>query len=356
MKECKVRSKYFENLDEMTKEYFSILSDEFPDFLYKYIDTKEMQRQDGISVGCSSFYSKLFNNKLWFSNLDHSVGVALIVWHFTKDKKQTLAGLFHDIATPAFKHCIDFMNGDYEKQESTEDLTRKFIEESEEIMNLLDRDGIKIEEVSDYHIYPIADNDTPMLSADRLEYTLSNGFGVREELWDLEEVRKIYQNIEIQKNENGIDELGFKDKALAEKFVKGMSVLAIVYMTNELRFSMQFLADIMKKMSDEKLISKSDLYRLSEKELIEKIENCNLYNISENFNIWRNATRIKESDTLVEDKYCVGVKAKVRYIIPLVKVQDKYIRINEVSESAAEDIKKVVNYTVRNYAYLDFNF
>ncbi len=42
-------------------------------------------------------------------------------------------------------------------------------------MNLLTRDNIRVEEVLDYHIYPIADNDTPKLSADRLEYALSGG-------------------------------------------------------------------------------------------------------------------------------------------------------------------------------------
>ena len=68
-------------------------------------------------------------------------------------------------------------------------------------MNLLNRDRIKIEEINDYHKYPIADNDTPMLSSDRLEYTLSNGFGVRRKLWNLDEVKEIYENIEMQKNE-----------------------------------------------------------------------------------------------------------------------------------------------------------
>lgn len=64
------------------------------------------------------------------------------------------------------------MNKDYDKQESTEELTRKIISESKEIMGLLKRDNISIDEVCNYHIYPIADNDTPQLSADRLEYTL----------------------------------------------------------------------------------------------------------------------------------------------------------------------------------------
>ena len=59
-------------------------------------------------------------------------------------------------------------------QESTEDLTTEIIKNSNEIMKLLKRDNIEISEVDDYHIYPVADNDTPKLSADRLEYSLSN--------------------------------------------------------------------------------------------------------------------------------------------------------------------------------------
>ena len=93
-------------------------------------------------MNCGTDYSKVFNIRYWYSNLDHSVGVALIIWNFTHDKKQTLAGLFHDIATPTFKHCIDFMNGDSEKQESTEERTEEIIRNSNSIMSLLKRDGI----------------------------------------------------------------------------------------------------------------------------------------------------------------------------------------------------------------------
>ena len=32
---------YLENLNETTKKYFKILSDEFPKFLYDYIDTPD---------------------------------------------------------------------------------------------------------------------------------------------------------------------------------------------------------------------------------------------------------------------------------------------------------------------------
>lgn len=53
-------------------------------------------------MDCGCDYTNLFPRHEWYSNLDHSVGVALIIWNFTHDKKQTLAGLFHDIATPVF--------------------------------------------------------------------------------------------------------------------------------------------------------------------------------------------------------------------------------------------------------------
>ena len=349
-------SNYTKNLDETTKEYFKILSDEFPEFLNEYIDTQPMQKQAGISVTCGTIYSKLYNQR-WYSSLDHSVAVALIIWNFTKDKKQTLSGLFHDIATPVFKHSIDFMNKDYEKQESTEELTTKIISKSKEIMELLNRDGIKVEEVCDYHIYPIADNDTPMLSSDRLEYTLSNGLGSTEKLWGLKEIEEVYKNIEIQKNEEGIDELGFKDIEVAERFVHTMSILSRLYRREKTLFSMQLLADIMKKMSEENMITVDDLYKLSEKEIIEKIENCNDESIKECFNIWKNATEVKTSETMPENKYYVSIgKNKVRYINPLVKINNDYKRIYDISEKAKEDIEETKKYKIAKYTYLDFQF
>ena len=138
---------YLDTINKEVRQYFKILSSEFPIWLLEYIETPEMQRIDGISMCCGTDYSKIFNHKQFYSNLEHSIGVALIVWHFTHDKKQTIAGLLHDIATPTFKHCIDFMNGDSEHQESTEARTEQIIRSSKKIMELLHRDGIKVEEV-----------------------------------------------------------------------------------------------------------------------------------------------------------------------------------------------------------------
>lgn len=339
---------YLENVDKRIIEYFNILEPEFPGWLNDFINTKELLSQRYISITCGTIYSNLFESDFFFSSLDHSVAVALIIWHFTHDKKQTLSGLFHDIATPAFKHCVDFLNGDYMNQESTEDLTTEIIKKSSEIVKLLERDNIKISEIDDYHIYPIADNDTPRLSADRLEYSLSNALFTYK-LLDIESIKEIYNDIEIQKNSETEMELGFKTKKIARKFVKVTSRLSIIYREDRTRYSMQFIADILKQLSNENKISKQDLYNLKESEVIDIIESSK-YNAI--FNIWKNATKVKTSKEEPKDVYYVHHGAKIRYIDPLVNGE----RISKICKIAKSMINKNLSYDMNNYVYLDFKF
>ena len=336
---------YLENVDKRIIEYLNILEPEFPGWLNDYINTKELLSQRYISVTCGTIYSNLFESDFFFSSLDQSVAVALIIWHFTQDKKQTLSGLFHDIATPAFKHCVDFLNGDYMTQESTEDLTTEIIKKSSEIVKLLERDNIKISEIDDYHIYPIADNDTPKLSADRLEYSLSNALFTYG-LLDIESIKEIYNDIEIQENSEDEIELGFKTKKIARKFVKVTSRLSIIYREDRTRYSMQFIADILKQLSNENKISKQDLYNLKESEVLDIIESSKYNDI---FNIWKNATKVKTSKEEPKDVYYVHHGAKIRYIDPLVNDS----RISSLSENARNNIANNFNYDMENYVYSD---
>lgn len=351
----KLKNDYFEELNPIIKEYFSVLSEDIPEFLYEYINTKEMKRANNIGQDCGTYYTKIFNNKFYYSILDHSIGVALIIWHFTKDKKQTLSGLFHDISTPVFKHCIDFLNGDHETQESTEKLTTRIIENSNEIMELLKRDGISIEEINNYKLYPIADNNTPKLSADRLEYTLSCGIYF-EPVWNIEEIKAFYNNIEVLKNEDKIIELGFKNISVAEEFISRASKIWPQWICNEDKLTMQFLADTVKKMVDKNYLTLDELYTISEEDVIKRIDNCTDTSISKAFNLFRNSTSIGESDEKVKGKYCISVNSKRRYVNPLVKTEYGIKRIYDVSHIAKASIDKYLAYKTKKYAYLDFNF
>lgn len=347
--------KYLENLNEEVKQYFKILSPEFPEWLLEYINTPEILRLDGIGQSCGTLYTKVYNDKYFYSVLTHSIGVALIIWNFTHDRKQTISGLFHDIATPVFKHCIDFMSGDSEKQETTEERTEQMIKDSKSIMRLLERDNIKIEEVSDYQIYPIADNNTPRLSADRLEYTLSGGL-YQIKVFDIKSIEKYYNNIVILKNEDGTPELGFKDRKICQDFIHDISNLWPRWIEDEDKLCMQFIADIVKSMNIKGYITIDDLYNLSEKEVMQLIKTCDDSYIKNAFSNFQSATRnsVYKKDVPKKDIYCTTVKGKKRYINPLVIGENTIGRIKDVSPIANKDINNFLN--MKEYQYIGFNF
>ena len=333
--------------EELIREFHRVLEPDFPEWIQEYVETPILQKQKYISTTCGTIYSDLFENQRFYSSLDHAIGVALVVWHFTHDKKQTLAGLFHDIATPVFKHCVDFMNGDHLMQESTEDLTTEMIAGSPEIGRLLKRDGILISEVDNYHLYPIADNNTPKLSADRLEYSLANMFfayGVA----DLVEIREIYADIVVQLDENGVKELGFQTKKIARKFVKLTSQLSIFYREDRTRYSMQLIADILKKMSESGRISVADLYQMKESEVIKLILASDY---GDAFWAWRKAKKIKKAKSFEEcpeGVYVVNCQTKVRYIDPLWQGE----RMSKACKIAKGYIEKNLTYKMEGYLYL----
>ena len=339
---------YIEEQSENTKRYYNILSKDFPLFLNDYIYTPEMQKLDGINQICGGYWRKENIYEDMYSVLRHSVGVALIIWNFTQDKKQAIAGLLHDISSPAFKHCIDFLNGDAEKQESTEEQTLEVIKNSKEIMSLLKRDKIRLEEVSDYKIYPIADNETPNLSADRLEYTFMNGIYYKQ-VWNLNTIKDIYEDIEIIKNEDDIPELGFKSVEKAEMFIDGASQLWPLWIRSEDTITMYFFADIIERMCNDKYITKKDLYEAPERKIIEMIKNCNNKEISSLFDKFMNCNDFVDCEEYKNDSFCVNRKVKRRYINPITNDG----RIYDISNKARKKIDNYINMKISNYTYMN---
>lgn len=346
---------YLDSLNKEVKEYFKILSPEFPEWLEEYINTPEMQRIGKISIACGCDYSAYYGTEYFYSNLEHSVGVALIVWHFSHNKKQTLAGLFHDIATPVFKHCIDFMNGDAEHQESTEERTHQMIVGSKEIMKLLSRDGILPEEVSDYHIYPIADNDMPKFSADRIEYSFSTGL-VEKRVWSLEKIKKCYDDLALTINEEGITEVAFKTKEICEEYIQTISGLWPLWTDEKNKAFMQFLADICKSMCKKDYLKIDDFYILSEREVIDKILNESDDYLSGAMKKFIAGGKVIISDTPISGRYCIKMKGKKRYIIPLVITPDGAKRICDISENSKNIIENFKDKQFDKYGCLDLDF
>lgn len=346
-------------------EYHDILCppSEKPDFLQKYLELPVLKRLDGISLLCGTDWTKLYNNRVKYSRLDHSIGVALIVWHFTKDKAQTIAGLLHDISTPVFSHVGDFRNGDALTQESTEAQTSQIIKHDKQLQKLLHEDELSTELVDDYHKYPIADNEIPCLSADRLEYMFPSGASL-DGSWTFEEIKKCYENICVLQNENGLPELGFSDVKIAELYCEKFCCIGHILQLNENKLTLQLLGEIMNLGVKLNVLQEKDFMTLSEKQVIQKIENWisinkakfdtktefSIKDDSENLEnrfakyylTFRNMKKIIHTDKKLQGNnyFSVNLKVKQRFINPLVNSSSHPQYLNKKENSNYVSIQK----------------
>lgn len=332
----------------MKNKYYRILSDEYPSFIDEYCVSPCLQRLSGISLFCGVDYCGLFKVKEFYSRLDHSIGVALIIWHFTKDKKAAIAGLLHDVSTPVFSHVIDFMYKDYLKQEKTEEKNSTMIASDAYLCDLLKRDGIDVKDVMDYKAYPIADNEVPQLSADRLEYMYSTGLFLTQD-YDLETIEKTYKDLYVSKNEETIDELAFKDISVAELFTKQCCNVGRFFQTNEDKMSLEYLSHIVKCAISENIFNESDVYSYREAEIWEKMYTNGSLLLKEKMDHFSKLHKIMCSNKYVDSECTIHMNVKKRYIDPLVN----NIRVSLCSKKANKYIQDFIQYKESEYAYID---
>ncbi len=302
-----------------------------PDELLSFTLSKSMQRLKDVDMNCGLIYTSLplFCGLQPYSRYDHSLGTAELAWHFTQDPVIALSALFHDISTPCFSHVVDFMHGDHENQEFTEANTGTVIASDRKIVSLLQQLGISRESVSDYHQYPVADNDSPKLSCDRLEYTLQNM--VRYGLENKEFAAEALSDLSVGQNELAQTELVFNHEETARRFALAAVGCGRIYSGKEDRYAMEILARLLKAAIQDGTLTEEDLYG-TEKEMIRKLKQ------SPHGNAWQSFTRLHEVHVVKDG--CEGafaVAAKKRYIDPYIHGKG---RVSEVFPLFAREIER----------------
>lgn len=305
-------------------EHYRIYHDEMPAFLLKCAETPVVGRLRGVGMNCGCEYTSFprFRGLRPYSRFDHSMGVALIVWHFTGDRAQALAGLLHDVATPVFAHVVDFMRGDYLRQEATEAGTEAMIAFSAPLRSVLAEYGLTTGDVCDYHHYPIADNAAPRLSADRLEYTLGNcvNYGV----CGAEDVKRFYGDLTVGAGEDGREELVFRDRAVAGEFALAALECAKIYVSDADRYAMQRLSEILRAALEFGVIGEADLHA-TEPAVIEKLRSD--ARTAALWDAFAALGRIVASDRPGAGDGWRRIAAKKRYIDPLVLGEGRLSRL-----------------------------
>lgn len=239
-----------------------------PKFLIKYLKTPSLLRLKDISYFCGMDYASkdIYNFSEFISRYDHSLTVSLIVYKLTKDKKATLAGLFHDIATPCFSHVIDYMNQDYEKQESTEEYTEHILKNDKYLNECLEKDNIDINDIINFKKYSVVDNDRPNVCADRIDGVILTGIGWTKNI-NKNDINSIVKDMCIFLNENNEEEIGFKSLKVAKKVLDVSESIDIYCHSTEDNYMMLLLAKITKISIEKKYITYEELYSYNERDL-----------------------------------------------------------------------------------------
>lgn len=298
--------------DFMLLEYYKELLGEVPSFLEKYLLDSNLERLKKVGYFCGMDYASkdIYDFREKITRYDHSLTVALLTYKLTHDKKATVAGLFHDIATPCFSHVIDYMNGDYLTQESTEAYTGDILKRDDYLKRCLKEDGIGLDEVIDFKKYPIVDSPRPLMCADRIDGVILTGIGWTKSI-ESNDIHDIVNDMDVFVNEYGKEEIGFHSVDVADMVVRNSKLIDQYCHSREDNYMMSLLADITKHCINKGYITYSDLFTLNEEELFTIMKNIPDVRLRGLLYIFRNITKEE-----IPYKDIEGIK--VRELKPLV--------------------------------------
>jgi len=287
-----------------------------PGFLRACAETPPMQRLRFVGMNCGCEYTSLprFAGLPPYSRYDHSLGVALIVWRFTRDRRQAAAGLLHDLASPVFAHVVDFLRGDYLKQESTEDGTEAMIAGSAELQAVLQKYGLTTWDVCDYHRYTI-------------------GNSVRFGFCTAGEAKRFCGALAVGTNERGDEELMFTNAPAAEAFAMAALACSRVYTSDEDRYAMQILSEILRRAIGLRVIREEELHATEPEVIRSLLSDARTAPLWERYRALR---RIASAPRPGAEGCWRRIAAKKRYIDPMVLGRG---RVSELSPAFADSLR-----------------
>jgi hypothetical protein len=274
-------------------------------------------------------------------------------YHFTDSKAQAVAALYHDRLSPAFRHSNDFRKGDALNQASSETNKYKTFIVTKELIECLKEDGLTPKDILNIKKYPILENEKPNLCTDRLDGIIHTNL-IWRPYWDIFDVKNIYNDLTVLKNESRKPEIGFRNIEIAEEFGNGIYKYSIALQLNETNYALQLMADVLQALVDDKLVTETDIHKnLSEDQIEYIILNSRLKSVWQRFN---EANEIIRCNRKPKDEYYYhntnGVKK--RCVDPLCLYNGNTCRLSEVSDAFKQQLKDFYTFKDSKYCYVKY--
>lgn len=267
-----------------------------------------------------------------FSRFEHSLGVFILLKKFGASLEEQVAGLIHDVSHAVFSHCADYALGsDSEKTQSHQDnIFEEFVKKSE-IPAILQKYNIDVDFILNEHNFSLLEKELPDLCADRIDYSLRNGFHYRAA--DKESINYFMDNLYVQ-NGNWI----FKNYESAKRFAEYFLKMNRIYYS-DLNSATMFrtVGDALKHALKKKYIDEEDLYT-TDNQVLDKIKSH--LEEDEKLKILFNRMDGKIKVENNHEDYEARVFCKSRVVNPLCKYNDKVLRVSDIDKNWAEVVKK----------------
>lgn len=338
---------YIDDRGNHIKELHKLYNNNISDIIQTLINVPEIARLQQISETSGATMTKFMGFYSQYSILDHCVGVALILDKFTKEDKQVIAGLLHGINKPAFSEAIRHMSVPFEEKSVYE-----VVVASDEVFDYLLKHNIELKDVSDYFIYPLVKTKGNRMDANSIENILHTSYVLTN--INKRQLKEIYEDITVTKNEEDLPEFAFNTYAIGEKFCEMSLEVAKKYRSYEAKISIKAVATLLELMLKRGEINREDLYKYGDKAIYEIGVNSSDKRISNGWKELKKLNRVYTKFNPVDDRFCVKVDVNVKYVDPLVKLKGGFIRASKVSLNLKENIAQFENTDTDLYMYGDF--
>ena len=345
---------YIDSRTEELREIHSVYSHDISDFVCNLANLKDLQRISNVSkcggVELSKF--NMFNYR--YSRLDHSFGVAIILENFKQGNKHIIEGMLHEMAEPSFAWSVDYLIDYFKMKDYRKTTLFDKIVGSDTSFGDYTENKFSIEEVSYYNEYDLGFAKFPRLSAENLEYILTNSYFSK--LYDLREIETFYNNISICKNEDDKEEFCFTDLSMAYDFFRLSIEIGKRNRSYESKITRQLISDVLMLMIRREEIKLDDLYNFNDKSIAQIGKSCSDKRIKEGWAEIESLDRVdlKFNEVTDKSKYCVKVDSESFYIDPLIKTKAGVYRLSSLSERVEREIEAYLSTDTDMYMCIDY--
>lgn len=138
------------------------------------------------------------------TRFDHSVGVMLLVRRLGAPLAEQIAALLHDVSHTAFSHVIDYVVDGHDRQSYHEEKKEEYMAGTD-LPAILGRHGYDWRNLLHEEQYPLLEQPSPALCADRLDYFLRDSKGLG--LSTPDQIQNAIDHLVVHDNRIAVDDV-----------------------------------------------------------------------------------------------------------------------------------------------------